>query len=67
MRGGANVTIPLKEIGNVEISVPNIKKQREFIEIINKIEQLKSKSDKRNALNSKLFKLVLNYAYQGKL
>ncbi len=71
MRGMANVTLPLKEIANIEIPLPPIKEQLEFVEIYNKLEaqnvNLSSECTHQLALVKQLRQAFLREAMQGKL
>ncbi len=71
MKGMANVTLPLKEIAQIEIPVPSIKEQLDFIQ---KYKELEGKSNSLSTelylqfdLVKKLRQQLLQDAVQGKL
>jgi len=51
MRGGANVTIPMKEIYDVPVRIPEIDIQEKFLGLINEIESIQRIQGYRKTLN----------------
>lgn len=71
MKGGANVTLPIKALMNLSVEVPSIKKQREIVDKVKKVRHLITQTnenydltqDKLAALKSSL----ISEAIRGKL
>ena len=71
MKGMANVTLPIKEIANIEISLPNIDEQFKLVERVNFIEEIKesltAELTRQLDLVKKLRQQLLQDAVKGKL
>jgi len=71
MKGMANVTLPLKEIAQIEIPVPSLIEQKEFVEnyeiLENKSELISAELTHQITLVKKLRQQLLQDAVQGKL
>ena len=71
MKGMANVTLPIKEIAQIEIPLPSIKEQAEFVEMYLELEtkskSLSSELTHQLSLVKKLRQQLLQDAVQGKL
>jgi type I restriction enzyme S subunit len=71
MKGMANVTLPIKEIAQIEIPLPSIKEQSEFVEKYKDLESksnlLKEELTHQLTLVKKLRQQLLQDAVQGKL
>ena len=71
MRGSANVSLTIKSLGSAEIELPSIEEQKNIVELVTRIENIKSKIDIKLEEQSKLVLLIrneiLNMAIKGKL
>lgn len=71
MKGMANVTLPIKEIAQIEIPLPSIKEQLEFVEMYKHLETkssfLSTELTHQLTLVKKLRQQLLQDAVQGKL
>ena len=71
MRGSANVSLTIKSLGSAEIELPSIEEQKNIVELVKRIENIKSKIDIKLEEQSKLVLLIrneiLNMAIKGKL
>jgi type I restriction enzyme, S subunit len=71
MKGMANVTLPIKEIAQIEIPLPSIEEQAEFVEMYKDLERksssLTSELTHQLTLIKKLRQQLLQDAVQGKL
>jgi len=71
MKGMANVTLPIKEIAQIEIPLPTLKEQTEFVEkykkLENKSDSLSTELTHQQTLIKKLRQQFLQDAVQGKL
>lgn len=71
MRGMANVSLPMREIGKVEIPLPPLEKQLEFVEEYKKLEavngELSTELSHQLSLVTQLRQAFLREAMQGKL
>jgi len=71
MKGMANVTLPMKEIAQIEIPLPSLKEQFKFVESYKKLEgnseELSSELSHQLTLVKKLRQQLLQDAMQGKL
>lgn len=71
MKGAANVSLPIKRLDNVEVIVPNMKRQLEIVElekiISEKNDLLINKFSNQSQLLSQLRQSILQEAIQGKL
>lgn len=67
MRGGANVTIPIRDLGGVKVSVPPIEEQIKVSTILTKIEALQKLLLEKQMLNNQLLESTVDYVFQGKI
>jgi len=71
MKGMANVTLPIKEIAQLEIPLPTLNEQMEFVEMFknmeNKSDLLSTELTHQLSLVKKLRQQFLQDAVQGKL
>ncbi len=71
MNGAANVSLAIKEIAKIEILVPPISGQREFIELFNKANnyhlKLQFEFEDQSRLLTRLRQTILQEAVEGKL
>ncbi|WP_445749375.1 restriction endonuclease subunit S [Polaribacter sp.] len=71
MKGMANVTLPIKEIAQIEIPLPSIEEQAEFVEMYKQLETkssfLSTELTHQLTLVKKLRQQLLQDAVQGKL
>ncbi len=71
MKGMANVTLPIKEIAQIEIPIPSIEEQRKFVEAFSELENnnefLSTELSHQLSLVKKLRQQFLQDAVQGKL
>lgn len=71
MKGAANVSLAVRDIAKIQVPVPPISKQKEFIELFNKAEngKLSLLHDNQNqfAYLTKLRQAILQEAIEGKL
>jgi type I restriction enzyme S subunit len=71
MKGAANVSLAVKDIAKIQVPVPPISKQVEFIELFNKAENGKQsllhENQKQASYLTKLRQAILQEAIEGKL
>ncbi len=71
MRGAANVSLSIKNIAKIEVPVPHIDEQRDFIKLFGNIEthglKLHSEFDTQSAYLTQLRQAILQEAIEGKL
>jgi type I restriction enzyme S subunit len=71
MRGAANVSLAVKDVAKIEIPLPPINEQKDFIIIFNKLQEFKNKLifefDKQEKYVSQLKQTILQEAIAGQL
>ena len=71
MRGAANVSLAIRDIAKIQVPVPPISKQKEFIELFNKAEigklSLLHENQNQSSYLTKLRQAILQEAIEGKL
>lgn len=71
MKGAANVSLAIRDIAKIQVPVPPISKQKEFIELFNKAEigklSLLHENQNQSSYLTKLRQAILQEAIEGKL
>lgn len=71
MKGAANVSLAVRDIAKIQVPVPPISKQKEFIELFNKAEDgklsLLHENQNQSSYLTKLRQAILQEAIEGKL